>query len=103
MSILLCCVQIKLDPMTKSTVFLFLRLVAQCPELEGITNRCCTKMFGALLFTWAPLVRKKKKKELNYVIFLLIGFAGSFSKPLSQEDIFIGGEGNDMALKYQPT
>lgn len=93
----LCCVQIKFYPMTKSTVFLFLLSVALRPELEGITNRCCMKMFGALLFTWAPLERKKN--ELNYVIFLLIGFTGIFSKPLF---IFIGGEGNDMPLKYQP-
>lgn len=45
-----------------------------------------------------PLWREKKN-ELNYVIFLLIGFTGIFSKPLF---IFIGGEGNDMPLKYQP-
>lgn len=45
----------------------------------------------------------EKKEVLNYMIFLLIGFSGSFSKPLSQEYIFIEGEGNYIPLKYQPT
>lgn len=38
----------------------FPSLVARCPELDGITNRCCTKMFGVHLFTLSPRVTKKK-------------------------------------------
>lgn len=63
--LLLCCVQVKLHLMTKSTVFLLVSLVARCPLLDDIINRCWKKMFGALLFTWAPLVMKKRKKRIE--------------------------------------
>lgn len=66
---LLCANQIVSDDEKAPSSFSSSLLVARCPELEGITNRCCTTMFGAHLFTGAPLVTKKKWIELYDMSF----------------------------------
>lgn len=76
---LLCCVQIKFYPMTKSTVFLFLPSVAPVPRIERHYKQMLHEDVRSTFVHMGP---SGKKDELNYMTFLLIGFTGSFSKPL---------------------